>query len=464
MKNIFRLAVKGIFVMLPMIIICIYTWINPLGFMTDGTPFDLWNKEMTGAEQDKDYEVIILGDSTANAAYVPEILSGGTINLSLGAITPMESYYILEEWLKHNTAPKACYISFLDYHLRDTNTFWNRTMYTHRFGCRQNLEMLKTALDYGGTSIVTEDYAKDFIAYELRLPNKYITSLMNAGFNQRYEENTEARRLSALHGGRYIARGTKAYSSQKTIKYKEFKVHPLFDDYYRRLIELCIENGIQVRLVKLPLADNEIFTDNYKEEFQNYYEQLKKDYPEITVDWIPAYRQEYFADKNHMNSHGALKFSRELKERYQEDFTKEISAGQIEAVNDSIAEENSVEQIIRWASGKDYTILFYDGTGKFSSLYKTELENSSYFWQKIKLKSSDIYCAYGISGNGENGKEVFVHEKDRKVIVELGGEDGKVWKRPDENGLKVIVIDNYNGQVICEKIFKYDREVFDLVW
>ncbi|MCI8561378.1 MAG: hypothetical protein HFH03_09715 [Dorea sp.] len=462
MKKIFGLAVKGICVMLPMIVIWVYTWINPLGFMTDGTPFDLWNKEKTNTKQEKYYEAVFLGDSTANAAYVPEILSDASINLSLGSITPMEAYYILGDWLEHNDAPKVCYISFLDYHMKDTNAFWSRTMYTHRFRLDQNLEMMKAILAKGeGTAIGTENYITDFIAYELRLPNKYITSLMNAGFNQRYEENVEARRLSALHGGRYIARGTEVYKTSKTIKFNKFKVHPLFDDYYRRLIKMCLENDIQVRLVKLPLPDNEKFTENYEEEFQSYYEQLKEDYPDITVDWIPTYEQEYFADRNHVNSHGALQFSKEIKERYPDDFTEKMSAGRIEALNDSIADENKADQIIQWASGKDYTLLFQDETGKFTSVYEKLLKSNSYSVKELKSKKMKVYYAFGTDEGNE--KAVSVREEKGKVVIKIKGEDVRKWKKVDKDVLRVMVIDNYNNQIVCEKSFKYEKETFHLI-
>lgn len=462
MKKIFGLAVKGICVMMPMILIWGYTWINPLGFMTDGTPFDLWNKEKTNTKQEKYYEAVFLGDSTANAAYVPEILSDASINLSLGAITPMEAYYILQDWLEHNDAPKVCYISFLDYHMEDTLAFWSRTMYTHRFRLDQNLEMMKEILKYGeGTAIETEHYVTDFIAYELRLPNKYITSLMNAGFNQRYEENVEARRLSALHGGRYIARGTEEYKTSKTIKFKEFKVHPLFDRYYRRLIEMCMENDIQVRLVKLPLPDNQKFTENYKEEFQTYYEKLKDEYPDITVDWIPTYQKEYFADRNHVNSHGALQFSKEMKARYPDDFTEELSSTQIEALNDSIADENKVDQIIEWASGKDYTILFQDASGEFAVLYEELLKSNSYAVKKLERDQANIYCAFGIDDGDE--MEIPIQEKKGQIFVKLEGKDKEQWKKGTDDILKVMVIDNYNNQIVCKKSFRYAKETFNMI-
>ncbi len=462
MKKILGLAMKGICVMLPMILIWAYTWMNPLGFMTDGTPFDLWNKEKTNTKQEKYYEAVFLGDSTANAAYVPEVLSDASINLSLGSITPMEAYYILQDWMEHNEAPKTCYISFLDYHMKDTGTFWIRTMYTHRFRMDQNLEMLKEILKYGeGTSIETDHYVTDFIAYELRLPNKYITSLMNAGFNQRYEENIKARALSALHGGRYIARGTQEYETSKTIKFKNFEVHPLFDRYYRRLIELCMEHDIQVRLVKLPLPENEKFTENYKEEFGKYYDRLKEDYPDITVDWIPTYKQEYFADRNHVNSHGALQFSREMKARYPEDFTAELTPSQIEALNDSIADENQPEQIIQWASGKDYTLLFQDTSGKFASVYGKLLKSNSYTAKEIRLETTNVYCAAASDSGGE--REILVQEEKDKILIKQNDQDIRTWEKGSDGLLKVMVIDNYNNKIVCEKSFEYRGETFSLI-
>ena len=462
MKKILGLAMKGICVMLPMILIWAYTWMNPLGFMTDGTPFDLWNKEKTNTKQEKYYEAVFLGDSTANAAYVPEVLSDASINLSLGSITPMEAYYILQDWIEHNEAPKTCYISFLDYHMKDTGTFWIRTMYTHRFRMDQNLEMLKEILKYGeGTSIETDHYVTDFIAYELRLPNKYITSLMNAGFNQRYEENVKARALSALHGGRYIARGTQEYETSKVIKFKNFEVHPLFDRYYRRLIELCMEHDIQVRLVKLPLPENEKFTENYKEEFGKYYDRLKEDYPDITVDWIPTYKQEYFADRNHVNSHGALQFSREMKARYPEDFTAELTPSQIEALNDSIADENQPEQIIQWASGKDYTLLFQDTSGKFASVYGKLLKSNSYTAKEIRLETTNVYCAAASDSGGE--REILVQEEKDKILIKQNDQDIRTWEKGSDGLLKVMVIDNYNNKIVCEKSFEYMGETFSLI-
>ena len=81
-------------------------------FTDQEVPYYLWNREITNTKQDKKYDVLILGDSVANAAYIPEVLSDHVINLALGGTTPVENYYTMQDWLKYNPAPKVCYISF----------------------------------------------------------------------------------------------------------------------------------------------------------------------------------------------------------------------------------------------------------------------------------------------------------------------------------------------------------------
>ena len=104
--------------MIPMIATCLYARSNLMAFGDNELPYYLWNKDFCSTPHDSQYDVIILGDSVANSAYMPEILSDHTVNLSIGGTTPMEAYYILKEWLHHNKAPKTVYMSFMDFHLQ----------------------------------------------------------------------------------------------------------------------------------------------------------------------------------------------------------------------------------------------------------------------------------------------------------------------------------------------------------
>lgn len=434
MKNIIKLLVKGVCVMLPMIFIYIYTWVNPLAFMDEEAPHYLWNKETANSEEERYYDTIILGDSMANAAYMPEILSDTTINLALGGTTAAENYYILQDWLRTHTAPKVCYISFQDAHFVMQECFWTRTMYVHRFRTEQNREIIRTAEIFQEPTFMTEHYLTDFISYELRLPNKYIASLMNSGFNQRYDQNIEAQKLDELHRGRYVARGADEFEGGEKAALKEFYANPFFEDYYRRLIGMCVENGIQVRIIKLPHPENISYTEEYIAQYQEFYDKLKTDFPEITVDWIPTYDKRCFVDANHLNSYGAFRFSSEIRELYPDDFgDTPLSKEQAEAVNDSIAGVKRGEQLIEWIAGRDYTLYVNDGTQIFS-----------------------------ISGlkNQEGGAEVCRLENGLAVKQEAAAV--WQWEEPVIGDFTVAVVDNYNQKLVCRKSFWKEKETYYL--
>ena len=49
-----------------------------------------------------------------------------------------------------------------------------------------------------------------------------------------------------------------------------------------------------------------------------------------------------------MNNHGAFRFSRELKEKYPEEFNNEFTVRQMRGIADSINEENYVSELFEW--------------------------------------------------------------------------------------------------------------------
>lgn len=482
MKQVWKLSVKCFCVLLPFIVLGIYMRQHTLSFIDGEGPHYIWNREKTNTSQEKQYRVIILGDSTANAAYVPELLSPDTINLALGGTTPAENYYTLRDWLDHNPAPDICYISFTDGYLQMERFFWTRAMYFHRYSLPQNVELLKAAVSYHEPSILTEHYWLDFIAYEMYLPNKYIAAFMNASFNQRYKSNSEAMASDDLHGGRYIAVGTREYDGTNPITYNEFHVNPLFEEYYKKIIELCVKEGITPRVVRLPLPDNRPFTDNFKMMFNAYYENLQNEYPSLTVDLFPTYPMDRFRDGGHMNSHGANQFSTELKERYPEDFvSSEIDAQQISAIDDAIKMENKIEWILKWIAGRDYTVLFCDNRGVFPTMYEEFQEQ----WGTENLTLSavpvegvgdpadesmpgetvpeeNIPKIWGISGDGDGTLSFSVLATKEGLSLQPYGQEPQPWIISSNDALGVAVINNYNPSVVCMKSFRY-VDMFPLI-
>lgn len=464
MRDVCKLAAKGFCVLLPMVGICIYTWVCPLAFMDEEAPYYMWNKKTANTAQEKTYDTVILGDSVANAAYVPEILSDTTINLALGGTTPVESYYVLRDWLDNNQAPEVCYISFMDHHLYEEDCFWKRIMYSHRFKTGQVAEILKKAVQHNEDSIIHENFMMDFISYGLRLPNKYITSLMNAGFNQRYEENTAGLQLTELHRGRYIVRSLWEGTVPEGIVFSEFRVAPMFDEYYRKTIQLCLENRIQVRIVKLPLPEGEEFTEEYIREFNEYYGTLKNSFPGITVDWFPSYEKKGFCDAAHMNSYGALQFSKEIRALYNDDFEDaELSPGQVNGINNYIMEENDIEQIMAWIAGNKYSLILNDASGNFENIYQERIKDvpqeSLYQMDQKQFRGCQ---AYYISGKKDPSINYTLRFEDDGLIIDMDGQERQILDNPADGCLNMAVIDQYNGKLLCMKSFMYEKEKFTL--
>lgn len=440
--------------MVPFIWIALYAKKNLMAFSDEEAPYYIWNRDFCSTTQEKEYDVVILGDSVSNAAYMPEILSDSTVNLALGGTTPMENYYTMKEYLENNTAPQTVYISFMDSHLQRAECYWKRSMYSHRYSARDSWEMLQSAKKYYEENIYTESSYLDWIAYELYLPSKYITSLTNASFNTRLEGNINAYESDGLRKGRYIAVGNNEGSVVKT--YDSFYVASLFDNYYNRLIALCLENDITVRIIKLPLLNSDTFTEGYIEQFNVYYEDLKEKYPGITVDWWNVgYDSNCFCDSHHMNTHGAFKFSVELKEKYSQDFTEGYSEDQITAINSDIAGENYLSELFKWVDVcPNYSLVIYDGLGDFEYRYESDFKQSNLTITENKFwdESSGVYVIENCNRINEFD-QIFAGEG--LISIEPGDGTSYNWEPYNFKGISTIVVDNTYGTIVCDKKFQY---------
>ena len=232
-------------------------------------------------------------------------------------------------------------------------------------------------------------------------------------------------------------------------------------------------NQISVHLVKLPAPENAVFTDEYIDEFNHYYNNLKENYPDIAVDWFPSYPQNRFYDGGHMNSHGALQLSLQIKKMYPEDFDgANLSSNQALAINDTIKTENKVEWLLNWILKRDYTILLYDEKGileKNWSNFKRgiiddiweEVEEQAKYeirmWNLVNSNTSDVYCIEGIDGNSENISAFWMEDN---LVVKLKGQEPQSWIITPEDAIEVMVIDNYNQEIVCTKSFQYIDDVF----
>lgn len=437
MKNILILIGKCICVMTPVIMICIFARTNFLSFADEEAPYYVWNKSMCTGPQGQEYDVLILGDSGSNAAYAPELLSDKTLNLALGGTTPVENYYFLKEYLAYNEKPKTVYMSFHDVHFVTEDCFWRRTMYTHRFALDELREIMARAEYYYEPSIITDSYKTDFLSYELYLPNKYITSMMNAGFNGRKQGNDYAGQLAGLHRGRYISLSSAVNQNIAPMVISDFKIAPLFDEYYRKIIELCEASGITVRAVKIPYHDNINLTEEYEAQFYSYYDELMDEYPKLTVDWIkdsPGYY--YYLDYAHMNNNGARIFSQKIKSLHPEDFEQGISDEQMAIIDHNIQIETALKEIFGWIAGQEYTAVMYDGTGNLEEIYRNELQG------ELDIFNTGYDNIYFISGTNTEFLPYDLEEMDGVWKVKSANGEAFDWAPTVLEGVSICIMND----------------------
>lgn len=376
-KKVLELFIRGVILLTPLWIVWGFVWLNPLAYADKEVPYYMWNKNVITTEQEREYDVIILGDSLANGAYLPDALSEGTLNLSLGGTTPVEMYYVFEEYIKNNAVPKVCYISFMDEHLQCDACFYDRTLYSQLLSVQQEFTIFKAAKQYNEPSIIVDDYLKKWIMYRTKFPYTYLPSIKLALENSRLETNKYVYENVDLHRGTYISRSLFVVADEEEILRTNFYLNPIFDEYYHKIIDKCIENNIQVRLVSLPLSPLYDYTEEYLLQYNEYYGKLQEKYPMISVLRIEGeYDMEDFSDDKHLNLHGAMQFCEQLKTIYEDDFCSdsEISAKTIEAISDYIVIENDMNAILKWSEIGGFPVLVINQSGYES----VDMINSQY--------------------------------------------------------------------------------------
>ena len=291
-------------------------------------PMYFFDGEYAMYKQQKDYiynntdynKVIILGDSKAKAAYSPLLLSDETYNLSLGGTSFVEGYYSLKEYLDHNKAPETVFISFTSIHFMDFDRFWTRSVYFHRLSDADIKEIYNTALLYGESDEIAENYNELRLQYKYYSFEKYGKPFLNALDGNRYEKNSETYRdLNDSKG--QINFGDKEYCDAlgPEREYSDFEPLDIMDHYLRITIDMCIENDIDVIVDTLPMneATYNFCEESYLQGYSDYMNKLQSDYPQIIVNTdLCYYGNEYFGDATHFNSKGTEKYSEYIKNKY----------------------------------------------------------------------------------------------------------------------------------------------------
>lgn len=323
MKKI-KIIRNFIILSIPLVIMCIYSALCPIYYMS--VEYSMWDEEkefinasgLHNTESGSKNDLLILGDSRAKSGILPDMLSDNGYNAAIGGTTPIEMYYALDTYLEKHDAPDNIIVIFAPYHLCDIDN-WEQTLYYNYLSLPQILEVYKNACVLGEEKVAYKWAWTDILSYKLRLPNKYLSAEYNANFVGRYGDNLK-KKTSVIEDRGYTEFGTENGNSGLNYEthHEYFDYSDLVILYYEKLLEKLSESGSKVYIIQSPV--NEASYPEISEDFFTGYAQmigiLTKDYDFVVETEVKAYPDKYFGDNNHLNRKGAQEFSRQIKDKY----------------------------------------------------------------------------------------------------------------------------------------------------
>ncbi len=328
--------IRIIIILLPLWMVWFYITQAGWYYMPDDYPKEMFIHSATHGEVDRDYQVLILGDSMANAAFLPELLSEETINLAITGGTCIESYYILKNYIKTHGAPRDVFFATRHDAYFDDSYITSHFFY-HQFSLSEGIELATTLKQYDDMPELYDSYnTTEWFQDIFYLPSRYTPSLLNSSFYQRRELNQDMLSLVQLHRGNWLAiRLGSNITPEELTTLDHFQVSDFNNHYFDLLCKLCSDNGIRLHLMRTPYSSNFAYTEEYKAEYTNYFQSYADKYSGISVDVrFDSMDDLYFYDNGHLNLRGAMEFSNQMCKDYPDVFDQSlpVSANTVDAL------------------------------------------------------------------------------------------------------------------------------------
>ncbi len=315
-------VLRIIIILLPLWMVWFYISQACWYYMSDDYAKEKFIHSVSHEPTEYDFNVLILGDSMSNAAFLPELLSEDTINLSITGGSCVESYYILKNYIKNNGAPKDVFYSTR--HLAYTDdTYIESHFYYQQFSLEEAIEITRTLHHFNDMPDMYANYHPvEWFKSVFFVPTTYVPALINSNFWGRHQDNLAQLYLLQLHRGNWLAlRTVSSVVTEEETHLDTFEVADFNDYYFDKFCQLCSDNNIRLHLMRTPYSRNWTFSQQFQDEFTGYYESYAEKYDGITVDMDYAPGEDVLMfDNGHVNLRGALQYSLNVKEKYPEAF------------------------------------------------------------------------------------------------------------------------------------------------
>ena len=324
MKPYIRLLKNLILISVPLILICVYSYVNPMGYMA--VEYPMWIEEKDYVSQktagDAAPETLVIGDSRAKSSIIPGELKedGSAYNIAIGGASPVEMYYAAKNYLSNHPAPRNIIVIFAPYHFCRLDN-WDQTLYHNYLSLPELLDAEANALRLGDDEVNYKGWLPDIISFKLRLPNKYLDAIYTSRIGGNLAVNTE-KYDSVRRDLGYTAFGEEEENNEENyeVHFQDFDVSPMSEYYYLKLLDLLNDTGAQMIIEQAPYNEksDSLITEDFRNGYRAFLDDTEEKYPGSLIEKeVPVYDKDCFGDNNHLNRRGAEKYTAEIRGKYK---------------------------------------------------------------------------------------------------------------------------------------------------
>lgn len=326
LKYLYRL---GFFILLGPALLALYIATQPINFSDRAYP--LWARQLEIAREsnasgaavplNEPARGLIMGDSRVQAALIPDEIGPRVQSLALMSSTPIDSYFLLRDYLEHHAAPEWIVVSFAPYHLQRDNEsfFWTHSVKYGAHGLGDFRRLLARSHALGEPLLPGAGrlrVAAEWLLYRAKFPPYYMAELKAANlFSRRKQNLATASEIEEGRGHYFYGCGDGSSAISKEATLEAFQASPLLDSYLRSGIEMAINAGSQVLLRAMPMneSSHHALSSRFAADYHGYLESLGRAYPPIVADpELPFLPDSHFSDGSHVNQRGAKRLSGEF--------------------------------------------------------------------------------------------------------------------------------------------------------
>lgn len=290
-----------------------------------GSEYSIHQDKKQKANSKLDVDVFIVGNSRANAGFIPDEFKGhSSVNLAVGGSTPIIGYYTIKRYLAHNKPPKVVIMSYSpDYFIDPAEYFWQGALKTHFLDFHEILEVADKARELGECEPFIKSGGgctrSDIYKYYLDLRN-FGGEISIIGIVKKYKENmARFKGLEESKGHFYYGEKSAWHGNFSEVQWKDFSLSPLNAYYMHKISSMAKQYGFTVVLYAMPhnISSDKNLNKNFLDKYMAFHDTLESQYGIIPLNRPYAMPDEAFGDASHLYR-GAKEVTHDIRKKLEE--------------------------------------------------------------------------------------------------------------------------------------------------